>query len=92
MQSIEDPSIQWMNSFLDKLAAAVMPGAYLVEVFPFLQHLPRSLSRWRRYAEETFEVYNSRFEQMFQKIKNQVVRQFHLVCWGINDIPRYPNR
>ncbi|KAF5372131.1 hypothetical protein D9758_005078 [Tetrapyrgos nigripes] len=66
IQSFQDPSLLWMNSYIEKISAALMPGAFLVE------HLPRSLSKWRRYAEKSFEENNVYFEKKFQNIKNQV--------------------
>ncbi|KAF5372164.1 hypothetical protein D9758_005053 [Tetrapyrgos nigripes] len=72
IQSVEDPSIQWMNHHNGKIVASMMPGAHLVEVLPFLQHLPRSISKWRRAAEESFEEFSAYFERKFQNIKKQV--------------------
>ncbi|KAF5372156.1 hypothetical protein D9758_005102 [Tetrapyrgos nigripes] len=73
VQSLQDPSLLWMNRYVEEISAILMPGAFLVEVLPFLRHLPRSLSKWRRDAEESFEKSTAYFEKRFQNIKKQVV-------------------
>ncbi|KAF5372098.1 hypothetical protein D9758_005093 [Tetrapyrgos nigripes] len=72
IQSLQDPSLLWMNRYVENVATTLMPGAFLVEVLPFLQHLPRLLSKWRRDAEKSFEEYNMHFGKRFQNIKKQV--------------------
>ncbi|KAF5372223.1 hypothetical protein D9758_005009 [Tetrapyrgos nigripes] len=72
IQSFQDPSIQRMNDFNEKISVAMIPGAHLVEILPFLQGLPRSFSKWRQDAEEFFEELNAYFERPFLNIKKQV--------------------
>ncbi|KAF5372141.1 hypothetical protein D9758_005058 [Tetrapyrgos nigripes] len=72
IQSSQDPSIQWMNHFLDVVVSSMLPGAYLVETLPFLQHLPRSLSKWRQDGEKSYEGFTTYFEERFRNIKKVV--------------------
>jgi len=76
IQSLEDPSVTFMNEVVEKMGNAALPGAHLVEIFPCLRHLPRFLSKWRRDAEKTFVKFNSKYEEMFLKVKNEFVSTF----------------
>ncbi|KAF5372074.1 hypothetical protein D9758_005051 [Tetrapyrgos nigripes] len=72
IQSFQDPSIQRMNGFNDKMSASLLPGAHaVVEMLPSLLRLPRSFSKWRRDTEEFFEEWNAYFERAFMNIKKQ---------------------
>jgi len=62
-----------MDEFANSLGEAALPGAHLVEIFPTLQYLPRCLSKWRRDAEEKFKKFDLKFEEMFLRVKNEVV-------------------
>ncbi|KAK7437133.1 hypothetical protein VKT23_018756 [Stygiomarasmius scandens] len=75
VQSLDDPSVVFVNNFLDKMdsAQALPPNGYLVDVFPTLGYLPRFLLSWRRQAETTFKTANAWFEKRFLDIKDQVI-------------------
>ncbi|KAF5372138.1 hypothetical protein D9758_005075 [Tetrapyrgos nigripes] len=72
IQSSQDPSIHWMNHYIHEVVTAMTPGAHLVEMLPFLQHLPWSLSKWRRDAEKFYEGFTTYFEERFRNIKKLV--------------------
>ncbi|KAF5372139.1 hypothetical protein D9758_005076 [Tetrapyrgos nigripes] len=72
IQSSQDPSIHWMNYYIHEAVTAMTPGAHLVEMLPFLQHLPWSLSKWRRDAEKSYEGFTTYFVERFRNIKKLV--------------------
>ncbi|KAF5372236.1 hypothetical protein D9758_005061 [Tetrapyrgos nigripes] len=72
IQSSQDPSIHWMNHFINESTIAVTPGTHLVEMVPFLRRLPRSLSKWRQHAEKSYEEFATYFEERFRNIKKFV--------------------
>ncbi|KAK7451717.1 hypothetical protein VKT23_012396 [Stygiomarasmius scandens] len=86
IQSLEDPSVIFMNEVVEKMGNAALPGAHLVEIFPCLRHLPRFLSKWRRDAEKTYVKFNSKYEEMFLKVKNEFLNgqeQRHSFCLNL---------
>ncbi|KAK7462289.1 hypothetical protein VKT23_007889 [Stygiomarasmius scandens] len=72
IRSLNDPSVVFMNEVVEVLSNATVPGAYLVDIFPILEHLPRCLSGWRYTAERYFQKFDSRFQQLFLTIKDKV--------------------
>ncbi|TFK67282.1 cytochrome P450 [Pluteus cervinus] len=50
--SIDDPVVAFVSDMGHRLTTAVMPGAYLVELFPKMLYLPTWLAPWKREAME----------------------------------------
>ena len=46
--------VEEIDTFLREGAAAAMPGAYLVDIFPWMLNLPRWLAPWKRFGEEHY--------------------------------------
>lgn len=50
---------------------AIAPGAYLVDTFPFMKHLPTSLAKWKRLGKN----WHDRETEMFEKLNEKVAEQ-----------------
>ncbi|KAK7453396.1 hypothetical protein VKT23_011659 [Stygiomarasmius scandens] len=71
LQSLDDPTVIFMNNYVEHIGQVAMPGNFLVDVFPILEYLPKFLAKWKRDAEKDFEKYDDRFEKLFLKVKNE---------------------
>ncbi|THU89650.1 cytochrome P450 [Dendrothele bispora CBS 962.96] len=74
VQSLDEPSVRHMDTLLDGVSAAILPGAYLVDIFPVLRHLPLVLSKWRRDAQKDCQKLTSWLTGMFLPIKNRALK------------------
>ncbi|KDQ57645.1 hypothetical protein JAAARDRAFT_35334 [Jaapia argillacea MUCL 33604] len=54
LESETDPSIAHIRAHMDRLAYALYPGNYLVEIFPWMNYIPASLAKWKRDAQAWF--------------------------------------
>ncbi|THU89041.1 cytochrome P450 [Dendrothele bispora CBS 962.96] len=63
-----------MENLADRVSKALLPGAYLVEIFPILSSLPLFLSKWKRDAQRDFRSFSKVFEDMFLSIKDKFVK------------------
>ncbi|KAF5374375.1 hypothetical protein D9758_004547 [Tetrapyrgos nigripes] len=72
LQSLDDPSVVFMNSFVDRIAKVAIPGNYIVDILPILEKLPLCLSQWKQEAQREFKRFTSRFEEMFLEVKKKV--------------------
>ncbi|KAG7087818.1 hypothetical protein E1B28_013758 [Marasmius oreades] len=72
-----DPNIQRANVYVQEALAAAVPGAFLVELLPWMMYLPRWMCAWRRYAEGIFARDSVFFEQLFSDV---VVRIVSALC------------
>ncbi|KAK7458734.1 hypothetical protein VKT23_009734 [Stygiomarasmius scandens] len=63
-----------MDHLVTRTSEAVLPGAYLVEIFPILSRLPLFFSKWKRDAQRDFAVFTKWFEDMFLPIKEKFIK------------------
>ncbi|KAF4565688.1 hypothetical protein EYR36_002266 [Pleurotus pulmonarius] len=68
MEDSRDPVILRVNHFTERALKAAIPGAYLVEYFTWMEHLPRWMCAWRRYAEDAFKRDSVLFENLFADV------------------------
>ena len=76
VQESDDPYISVAEEVLNGLAEAALPGAFLVDLFPFLRYVPswfpsagfqKKAARWR-------EGINTMAERPFRHVEEQLVR------------------
>ncbi|KAJ7899595.1 cytochrome P450 [Mycena olivaceomarginata] len=68
----KNPDILRVNRFTERALHAAAPGAFLVEYFTWMEHLPRFMSPWRRYAEDWFRADSVLFKKLFSNVKDRV--------------------
>ncbi|KAG7451645.1 cytochrome P450 [Guyanagaster necrorhizus] len=69
--SEQDPSIKKINDFTTRLTRAAMPGAHLVESFPWMLRIPSKYAKWKRDAEGWYAKDSSMFESLFNSAKGE---------------------
>ncbi|KAI3602517.1 cytochrome p450 [Moniliophthora roreri] len=69
-----NPDIAAVNLFVERALHACAPGTFLVEYLTWMQHLPRWMSPWRQYAENSFNFYASLFERLYDDIKKRIAQ------------------
>ncbi|KAF5343385.1 hypothetical protein D9758_015612 [Tetrapyrgos nigripes] len=72
-----DPDIVCVNRFVERALHAAAPGSFLVEYFTWMEYLPRWMSPWRRYAEDSFAQDSMLFERLFAEVKARVASGDH---------------
>ncbi|KAJ7145385.1 cytochrome P450 [Mycena crocata] len=60
----DDPIVQEVNGAQTRLGAALVPGAYMVDAFPFLQYVPGYLTELRRQHQMELALFKSQFENV----------------------------
>jgi hypothetical protein len=64
-----------MNEFVHLLQeASLNPTTFLIEFLPWLKHLPSPLNGWKRDAEEQFRHYSKMFGELYDEVKQRIVR------------------
>lgn len=54
---------------LRAIEVSALPGAYLIDVFPSLLHIPKIFSRWKKMGQHLYEKNTSLFERMIDDVK-----------------------
>jgi len=73
LKDSNDPIILRVNDFVDRALSAALPGKFLVEYFTWMEHLPRWMAPWRRWAEEWF----ARDSQFVEGLYKDTVKRIH---------------
>lgn len=70
--------IRQTNEFTERLLSSAAPGAFLVHHFTWMEHLPRWMAPWRRYAEFWFEHDSLMFGSLFASVEERLVGHYFL--------------
>lgn len=66
--------IKRVASFDHTLEEAARPGAYLVEIFPWLNYFPVWMSKWKQEGLKWHEHYSDMFLDFYRDAKTRAVR------------------
>ncbi|RYP40772.1 hypothetical protein DL767_001418 [Monosporascus sp. MG133] len=56
-----------MNAYFEHMVAAQTPGAYIVELFPWLNYLPWPFTPWQKEGEKIFNAGNNLLHEMYEE-------------------------
>jgi cytochrome P450 len=65
LRSSDDPILKTLNSIAHRFAHAAYPGAFLVELLPFMDFLPPFLAKWKREAQADCQKFTALFKKYF---------------------------
>ncbi|KAH9044919.1 cytochrome P450 [Lactarius deliciosus] len=63
-----DKNLKEILAFADRMSEAVAPGAYLVELFPWMLHIPERFAKWKYEGNRDFTRFNNLFESLFDRV------------------------
>ncbi|KAI0302989.1 cytochrome P450 [Russula brevipes] len=66
VMSEKDHTIELINDFGKRILRASLPGAHLVELFPWMRHIPSSLAKWKRDAESWYKQDSAMFDGLIR--------------------------
>ncbi|KZT29047.1 cytochrome P450 [Neolentinus lepideus HHB14362 ss-1] len=72
--SEQEPSIKSINDFVARVTRAALPGAHLVEFFPWMVHIPAKLAKWKHDAQESFIKDSVMFEGLFKGVQRRMTQ------------------
>ena len=68
---IHEPLIEEIKENIDKLANAALPGSYLIDLFPFLIHVPYWLSKWKQEGAFYYERNTALVEGIIDEVRKK---------------------
>jgi hypothetical protein len=72
-QSLKDAKIEAMNELTELTLRAALPGAHLVELFPWMMYIPSFLAKWKRDAQRAFKKFSEFFGRLFLDVEKRIV-------------------
>ncbi|KAI0302988.1 cytochrome P450 [Russula brevipes] len=73
VMSEKDHTIELINDFGKRILRASLPGAHLVELFPWMRHIPSSLAKWKRDAESWYKQDSAMFDGLIRTAETNIV-------------------
>ena len=58
--------VRYINDHVNSVFAAIVPGAHLVETFPWMLHLPDWMAKWKRKGKRSFRETSAFFEKLLE--------------------------
>ena len=65
----DDPYIFHAERTMEAVNTTMAPGAFLVDTFPWMLHLPESIAKWKREGMERFRINTEMFESLLRSVK-----------------------
>ena len=73
VESKDDPLVEEINNVSYRLASSAIPGAYLVETFPFMKYLPSWMAKWKREGIEWHLKASVMFEGLIEGVRETIL-------------------
>ncbi|KAH9073438.1 cytochrome P450 [Lactarius deliciosus] len=68
LENEEDETVKEIYAFIERISMAAAPGAYLVDLFPWMLHIPERFARWKYEGIRDFARYNTLFESLHKRV------------------------
>ncbi|KAA1476619.1 cytochrome P450 [Dentipellis sp. KUC8613] len=71
-EDTDKTSFKKISEITDRLILGSKPGEYLVDLLPWMVHIPRRFAKWRRFAEEHFKNDSEYLESLVDGVKERM--------------------
>ncbi|KAI0066938.1 cytochrome P450 [Artomyces pyxidatus] len=68
IESLDDPKVNDVVDFGERLTQTMIPGANLVEVFTWMKAIPSRFAKWKREAEQDYAKFSKMLENLYNKV------------------------
>ncbi|KZV67838.1 cytochrome P450 [Peniophora sp. CONT] len=72
LESEQDPRVRYISTFNEVLTLAFAPGAYWVELMPWMRHIPSRFAAWKRTAEAWHRSGSDEFLRLFGRVQEKI--------------------
>ncbi|RPD67493.1 cytochrome P450 [Lentinus tigrinus ALCF2SS1-7] len=77
----DKPVIQRIHAHTARIASAVVPGRFLVDIIPAMKYLPTRIAKWKREGLDWHERETEMFEQFNQGVSDRVAKGESPTCF-----------
>ncbi|KAH9081428.1 cytochrome P450 [Lactarius deliciosus] len=64
----DNKTVNEVIAYTERISMTAAPGAYLVELFPWMLHIPERFARWKYEGNRDFTRFNNMFESLFNRV------------------------
>ena len=84
IESKDDPLVTRINDLMHRLVRAALPGAYFVEIFPWMKYLPSWMAKWKREGLEWFRKDSMMFEGFYAGVQETMASVVSIMFYFIS--------
>ncbi|KAI0684340.1 cytochrome P450 [Earliella scabrosa] len=77
----DKPVVDRIHAHTARIASAVVPGRYLVDILPIMKHLPTSIAKWKREGLQWHEAETKMFEEFNQGVSDRMAKGDSPTCF-----------
>ncbi|TFK80623.1 cytochrome P450 [Polyporus arcularius HHB13444] len=77
----DKPIVERINAHVARIGSAVVPGRYLVDIFPAMEHLPTWMAKWKREGLEWHERETEMFEEFNEGVGDRMAKGESPTCF-----------
>ncbi|KAH9070779.1 cytochrome P450 [Lactarius deliciosus] len=68
LETENDKNLKEILAYAERQSTTSAPGAYLVELFPWMLHIPERFARWKYEGNRDFTRFNNLFKSLFDRV------------------------
>ncbi|KAF8258627.1 cytochrome P450 [Lactarius quietus] len=68
----DDETVKRIHTVIDRLSKAAVPGTFLVELLPWMMHIPESFAKWKREGRKHFREHTNMFNGLLNAVRINV--------------------
>ncbi|KAI0060310.1 cytochrome P450 [Artomyces pyxidatus] len=72
IRSLDDVNLKNIDCHIERLANSATPGAHLVELLPWMKHVPSWMAKWKREAEFWYRSDSHLFENLARRVHDEL--------------------
>ncbi|KAI9446203.1 cytochrome P450 [Lactarius indigo] len=72
LENNDDDTLKRIHTFIGRLSKAAAPGAYLVELLPWMMHIPERFAKWKREGRKHFRDHSNMFDALLNAVRGDV--------------------
>lgn len=76
----DDALVNRINDLMHRLVRSALPGAYLVEIFPAMKHLPTWMAKWKREGLEWHRKDTEMFQGFYDDVNKTMASAFAIAA------------
>ncbi|KAH8980328.1 cytochrome P450 [Lactarius hatsudake] len=72
LENNNDPTLKRIHMYISRVSKAAAPGAYLVELLPWMMYIPERFAKWKREGMEHFREHTTMFTGLLNAVRGDV--------------------
>ncbi|KAH9001032.1 cytochrome P450 [Lactarius akahatsu] len=72
LENNDDETLKQIHTFVGRLSKAAAPGAHLVELLPWMMHIPERFAKWKREGRKQFRDHTNMFTGLLNAVRGDV--------------------